>query len=104
MATRKKTQEPKLNTYRAGPDDQGFFGLFGGRFVAETLMPLILELGKAYADAKTDPAYRDVGAALSRVRAARASQNGTVPPRPADAKTHLAGGPEGGKASKVGYL
>ena len=59
MATKKKkAQEPKLNTYRAGPDDQGFFGLFGGRFVAETLMPLILELGKAYEDAKADPAYQ----------------------------------------------
>src|SRR5258705_7603454 len=59
MATKKKkAQEPKLNTYRAGPDDQGFFGLFGGRFVAETLMPLILELGKAYENAKADPAYQ----------------------------------------------
>ena len=46
MATKKKkAQEPKLNTYRAGPDERGFFGMFGGRFVAETLMPLILELG-----------------------------------------------------------
>src|SRR5882724_4906419 len=59
MATKKKkAQEPKLNTYRGGPDDQGFFGLFGGRFVAETLMPLILELGRAYEDAKADPAFR----------------------------------------------
>ena len=32
------------NTYRNGPDENGRFGLFGGRFVAETLMPLILEL------------------------------------------------------------
>ncbi len=46
MATKKRrTNEAKLNTYRAGPDDRGFFGIFGGRFVAETLMPLILELG-----------------------------------------------------------
>ncbi len=50
--------EPKLNTYRAGPDDRGFFGLFGGRFVAETLMPLILDLGRAYESAKADPAFR----------------------------------------------
>src|SRR5262249_18047401 len=42
MAPQKKLQEAQLNTYRAGPDEQGFFGLFGGRFVAETLMPLIL--------------------------------------------------------------
>jgi tryptophan synthase beta chain len=59
MATKKKkTSEPKLNTYCAGPDDQGFFGLFGGRFVAETLMPLILELGRAYEDAKADSAFQ----------------------------------------------
>ena len=36
------------NSYRMGPDEHGFFGLFGGRFVAETLMPLILELEQAY--------------------------------------------------------
>ena len=30
------------NTFRAGPDERGHFGIFGGRFVAETLMPLIL--------------------------------------------------------------
>ncbi len=46
------------NTYRSGPDDRGFFGLFGGRFVAETLMPLILELEQAYKAAKDDPAFR----------------------------------------------
>jgi tryptophan synthase beta chain len=58
MATKKKAQEPKLNTYRSGPDDRGFFGLFGGRYVAETLMPLILELGRAYEDAKRDPSFQ----------------------------------------------
>ena len=58
MATnKKKAQEPKLNTHRAGPDDQGFFGLFGGRYVAETLMPLILDLGRAYEEAKADPGH-----------------------------------------------
>lgn len=46
------------NTYRAGPDERGHFGIFGGRFVAETLMPLILEVEKAYAAAKEDPAFR----------------------------------------------
>ncbi|MEP0324730.1 tryptophan synthase subunit beta [Bauldia litoralis] len=46
------------NTMRGGPDDRGFFGLYGGRFVAETLMPLILELETAYEAAKADPAYR----------------------------------------------
>jgi len=39
---------PKPNSYRAGPDESGHFGMFGGRFVAETLMPLILELEAAY--------------------------------------------------------
>src|SRR5262245_52730358 len=45
------------NTFRAGPDERGFFGIYGGRFVAETLMPLILELEKAYEEAKADPAF-----------------------------------------------
>ena len=37
-----KPAEP--NSFRTGPDEQGMFGIFGGRFVAETLMPLILDL------------------------------------------------------------
>lgn len=47
----------KLNTFRAGPDDKGRFGIFGGRFVAETLMPLILTVEKAYDEAKNDPKF-----------------------------------------------
>jgi tryptophan synthase beta chain len=47
----------QVNTFRAGPDERGFFGLYGGRFVAETLMPLILELEQAYIAAKNDPAF-----------------------------------------------
>ena len=46
-----------LNSFRTGPDDRGHFGLYGGRFVAETLMPLILELEAAYTEAKNDPAF-----------------------------------------------
>ncbi len=46
------------NTYRAGPDETGRFGLFGGRFVAETLMPLILDLEAAYEAAKEDPEFQ----------------------------------------------
>ncbi|MFZ5790142.1 MAG: tryptophan synthase subunit beta [Pseudomonadota bacterium] len=46
-----------LNTYRAGPDERGHFGIYGGRFVAETLMPLILGVEKAYAAAKRDPSF-----------------------------------------------
>src|SRR5512147_1357783 len=45
------------NSFRTGPDERGHFGIFGGRFVAETLMPLILDLEKAYAEAKADPAF-----------------------------------------------
>ncbi len=45
------------NTYRSGPDERGLFGMFGGRFVAETLMPLILEVERAYDAAKRDPAF-----------------------------------------------
>ncbi|AJD54020.1 tryptophan synthase beta chain [Thalassospira sp. MBR-102] len=47
-----------LNSYRALPDPDGHFGNFGGRFVAETLMPLILELEQAYKDARKDPAFQ----------------------------------------------
>src|SRR5205807_1587691 len=50
--------KPKQNSFRSGPDEGGHFGLYGGRFVAETLMPLILELEKAYAAAKADPSYQ----------------------------------------------
>src|SRR6202035_1180611 len=46
------------NSYRSGPDERGHFGIFGGRYVAETLMPLILDLEKAYAEAKADPAFQ----------------------------------------------
>jgi tryptophan synthase beta chain len=47
------------NTYRNGPDEFGRFGMFGGRFVAETLMPLILEVEKAYNAAKADPKFAE---------------------------------------------
>jgi tryptophan synthase beta chain len=49
---------PQPNSFRTGPDDRGHFGLYGGRFVAETLMPLVLQLEKAYAEAKNDPDFR----------------------------------------------
>ena len=48
----------KANSLRGGPDERGRFGIFGGRFVAETLMPLVLDLDKAYKDAKADPAFQ----------------------------------------------
>ncbi len=46
-----------LNTFRAGPDERGQFGIHGGRYVAETLMPLILAVERAYNEAKNDPAF-----------------------------------------------
>src|SRR5215831_32311 len=46
------------NTYRGGPDRRGHFGIYGGRFVAETLMPLILAVEAAYAEARIDPSFQ----------------------------------------------
>ena len=49
--------ETRPNTLRAQPDERGHFGQFGGRYVAETLMPLILDLERAYTAAKADSAF-----------------------------------------------
>ena len=49
---------PRPNSLRLGPDARGRFGGFGGRFVAETLMPLVLEVEAAYEAAKADPAFQ----------------------------------------------
>ena len=46
-----------LNSFTTGPDEQGRFGDFGGRFVSETLMPLILDLEAQYEHAKTDDSF-----------------------------------------------
>ncbi len=46
------------NSFRTQPDERGHFGQFGGRFVAETLMPLILDLDREYRAAKADPAFK----------------------------------------------
>ncbi len=48
----------KPNSFRNGPNERGRFGIYGGRFVAETLMPNILALEKAYAEAKADPSFQ----------------------------------------------
>ena len=90
-------QQP--NSFRTGPDEHGHFGLYGGRFVAETLMPLILELEKAYAEAKNDPVFhREMSGYLkhyvgrpsplyfaermtAHLRAASAAQGGTAAPK-----------------------
>ncbi len=47
------------NSLASGPDERGFFGIYGGQFVSETLMPLILDLNEAYEEAKNDPAFHD---------------------------------------------
>jgi tryptophan synthase beta chain len=52
------TKPIEPNSFRTGPDENGHFGIFGGRYVAETLMPLILELEQAYKAAKADPAFK----------------------------------------------
>ncbi|HBC08970.1 MAG TPA: tryptophan synthase subunit beta [Rhodospirillaceae bacterium] len=49
----------KLNTYREGPDESGHFDIYGGRYVAETLMPLILQVQEAWEKAKNDAAFWD---------------------------------------------
>ncbi len=48
----------QANTYRNQPDERGHFGQFGGRYVAETLMPLILDLEREYRKAQADPAFQ----------------------------------------------
>ncbi|MEJ8310660.1 tryptophan synthase subunit beta [Agrobacterium larrymoorei] len=48
----------KPNSFRAGPDEDGRFGIYGGRFVAETLMPLILDLQAEWEKAKNDPEFQ----------------------------------------------
>ena len=61
------------NSYRIGPDERGHFGIFGGRYVAETLMPLILELETAYNAAKADPGFQGELASLLKHYAGRPS-------------------------------
>ncbi|WP_377292451.1 tryptophan synthase subunit beta [Rhizobium sp. SG2393] len=51
-------ETPKPNSFRTGPDQDGRFGIFGGRFVAETLMPLILDLEEKWNTARTDPEFQ----------------------------------------------
>jgi tryptophan synthase beta chain len=51
-------QTPIPNTLRGGPDERGHFGIYGGRFVAETLMPLVLAVEAAYTEARQDPSFQ----------------------------------------------
>lgn len=50
--------DARANSLRQQPDTRGHFGDYGGRYVAETLMPLILELDRAYRSARQDPAFK----------------------------------------------
>ena len=80
------TAQAQPNSFRTGPDERGHFGIFGGRFVAETLMPIILELEKAYEDGEErsglpcrhgellDPLHRPPEPALFRRAHDRASR------------------------------
>ena len=52
------TETPLPNSFRSGPDERGHFGAYGGRYVAETLMPLILDLEREYRAAKEDAAFK----------------------------------------------
>lgn len=47
------------NSFKSGPDETGHFGIYGGRFVAETLMPLVLAVEEAYKKAKADPKFQE---------------------------------------------
>ena len=85
------------NSLRTGPDEEGMFGIFGGRFVAETLMPNILELDRAYADAKEDPTFADELESLNRHYTGRPS-----PLYYAERLTeHLRDGAAQGKGAKI---
>lgn len=64
----------ELNSFKTGPNEDGMFGIYGGRFVAETLMPLILELQAAYDAAKEDPEFKAELQALSTHYAGRPSK------------------------------
>jgi tryptophan synthase beta chain len=52
------TAPSSVNSYRIGPDERGHFGIYGGRYVAETLMPLVLEVERVYDECKSDPAFK----------------------------------------------
>ena len=56
------------NTFRGGPDERGHFGIYGGRYVAETLMPLVLAVEAAYDEAAPmTPAFRPSSTITSNI-------------------------------------
>ncbi len=56
-ASKNRTDCPNPESFRSAPDERGYFGIFGGRFAAETLMPLVLDVEKAYNKYKTDAGF-----------------------------------------------
>lgn len=64
--TTKAASKMRSNSLRGGPDKRGHFGIYGGRYVAETLMPLVLQVEKAWEEARHDPAFWDEFNNLSR--------------------------------------
>ncbi len=62
-----------LNSYRTGPDEKGHFGIYGGRYVSETLMPLVLDVEKEYNKAIKDPEFLKELDELNRVYVGRPS-------------------------------
>ncbi len=63
----------KLNSHKLGPDQNGRFGIFGGRFVAETLMPLIIDLERSYQEAKKDDSFQSELSYLNKYYTGRPS-------------------------------
>ena len=60
------TNQAAINSYTKGPDERGHFGPYGGRYVAETLMPLINEVAAAYEEARNDAQFWDTFEELAR--------------------------------------
>jgi hypothetical protein len=69
-AHERRTDRATPNSFRSQPDDRGHFGQFGGRYVAETLMPLILDLEQEYRKAKADPHSRPSSTTCSNTMSA----------------------------------
>src|SRR5271166_3888672 len=57
--TKQSSAVKRPNSFKSGPDETGHFGLYGGRFIAETLMPLVLAVEEAYKKAKADPKFQE---------------------------------------------
>ena len=74
------TDQQQPNSYMTAPDEEGMFGIYGGRFVPETLMPLILDLEKEYEKAKSDPAFKAHALGLPNEQAIARARGSDVDP------------------------